>query len=75
MGQDDATIEALIDKEITLTLVDFNGKAVALDFEEDIAVYESKNILLANTDYYLQIKAADAKTGSVDYQISFISHR
>lgn len=70
-GDNEATIEALIDKEITLTLTDVNGKSVALTFDAIDGAYVSKNILLANTDYYLQIKAADAKTGSVDYQISF----
>ncbi len=65
------TIEVLRNKEITLTLADVNGKSVALTFDASNGMYTSKNILLANTDYYLQVKAADAKTGSVDYQISF----
>ncbi len=70
-GSNEATIEALLDKDITLTLADVNGKSVALTFDAALGEYVSKNILLADTNYYLQIKSADSKTGDTAFAITF----
>ena len=69
-GVNAETGNAISSKEIALTLYDANGKSVALVFDQANGMDYSKNILLANTDYYLQIKSADAKNNDTEYQIA-----
>ena len=63
------TKDALIDKEIKLSLVDANGKSVALTFDKESGSYTSKNILMAGVDYYLTVKNSNAKKQNIDYDI------
>ena len=63
------TANALIDKEIKLSLVDANGKSVALTFDKESGSYTSKNILMAGADYYLTVKNSNAKKQNIDYDI------
>ena len=64
-----ATADALIDKEIKLSLVDANGRSVALTFDKESGSYTSKNILMAGADYYLTVKNSNEKKQNIDYQI------
>ncbi|MBO5924448.1 MAG: hypothetical protein J6Q81_08035, partial [Lentisphaeria bacterium] len=63
------TKDALIDKDIKLSLVDANGKAVALTFDAESGNYISKNILTAGVDYFLSVKNSNTKKHSIDYNI------
>ena len=63
------TKDALIDKDIKLSLVDANGKAVALTFDAESGNYISKNILSAGVDYFLSVKNSNNKKHSIDYNI------
>ena len=68
-GSNEDTANALIDKEIKLSLVDANGKSVALTFDKESGRYTSKNILMAGADYYLTVKNSNAKKQNIDYDI------
>ncbi len=63
------TQDALIDKEIKLTLVDANGKSVALTFDKESGNYTSKNVLTAGVDYFLTVKNSNEKKQNIDYNI------
>lgn len=61
--------DALLSKEITLTLVDASGKSVALAFDKENGIYSSKNILMADVEYYLSIKNNKPAQNNIDYSI------
>ena len=63
------TAEALTSKEITLTLVDINGKSVALTFDKENGSYTSKSMLMADSEYYLTVKSAKPKERNTEYSI------
>ena len=65
----DDTADALIDKELSLSLVDANGKSVALTFDKVTGNYTSKEILMAGVDYYLTVKNSNEKKQNIDYSI------
>ncbi|MBR7130593.1 MAG: fibronectin type III domain-containing protein [Lentisphaeria bacterium] len=67
------TADALTGKDITLSLMDINGKTVALTFDKETGVYNSKNVLLADSEYYLMVKSASPKSENTDYQIKISS--
>jgi hypothetical protein len=61
--------DALLSKELTLTLVDANGKSVGLTFDKVEGTYTTKTVLLADADYYLTVKNAKPNQNNIDYQI------
>ena len=63
------TKDALIDKDIKLSLVDANGKSIALTFDAESGNYVSKNVLTAGVDYFLSVKNSNEKKQNIDYNI------
>ena len=61
--------DALFSKEITLTLVDANGKSVALTFDKVNGSYTSNNVLMADVEYYLSVKHNKPAQSNIDYKI------
>ena len=59
----------LIDKDIKLSLVDANGKSIALTFDAESGNYVSKNVLTAGVDYFLSVKNSNEKKQNIDYNI------
>ena len=68
-GAGDDTKDALIDKDIKLSLVDANGKSIALTFDAESGNYVSKNVLTAGVDYFLSVKNSNEKKQNIDYNI------
>ncbi|MBO5899574.1 MAG: hypothetical protein J6Q80_02480, partial [Lentisphaeria bacterium] len=69
-GFDAATDDALKAKEITLTLMDSNGKNIALTFDKASGVYESSIVLMADVDYYLNVKSAKPSEAGTAFNIA-----
>ena len=69
-GYDTATEGALISKEITLALMDSNGKNIALTFDKASGVYESSIVLMADVDYYLNVKSSKPSAAGTAFQIA-----
>ena len=69
-GNNEDTMDALASKEITLSLVDVNGKKVSLVFDKVSGSYTSKNILRADAEYFLTVKSAKPKSQNTDFQIA-----
>lgn len=61
--------DALFSKEITLTLVDANGKSVALTFDKVNGSYNSNTVLMADVEYYLSVKHNKPDQSNIDYKI------
>jgi hypothetical protein len=61
--------DALLNKEIALTLMDANGKSVALTFDKVNGIYTSKNILMADSEYYLSVTNKKSNQNNIDYTI------
>ena len=66
---DENTISALKNKEIAISLVDSAGKSVALTLDKTDYSYDSNVILMANVDYFLNVKSANPN--KVDTEYSF----
>ena len=69
-GNDDATANALVSRAITLGLADSAGKAVKLTYDKEAGSYLSNNILMADADYYLEVKSANPNKQNTAYQIA-----
>ncbi|MBR7145609.1 MAG: fibronectin type III domain-containing protein [Lentisphaeria bacterium] len=73
-ASNEETLFALQNNIIEMTLVDNNGKKVALTFDKENGCYISKNLLMAGVDYYLQVKNKSPKTSNVDYGINVVEY-
>ena len=63
---DPATIEALNNWELSLSLVDANGWYVGLNYIGD-GVFETDRILSSDTDYYLSVNNNASWQKNIDY--------
>ncbi len=66
---DEELQEAIAGKGASVTLLDSNGKSVALTYDSANGIYTSKNILCAGVDYYLNVKNSNTAKFSIDYEI------
>ena len=64
------TDEDLIAKNLTLSLVDGQGKAVSLVFDKTTGEYTSKNNLIAGTEYFLSVKNTKPSQMNISYSIA-----
>ena len=69
-GNNGSTDAALISQEIKLALVDVNGQAVSLTFDETTGSYTTNVNLMADTEYYLSVTSSKPKEKNTDYSIA-----
>ena len=67
LGNDDNTISALKNKEIAISLVDSAGKSVTLTLDKTDNSYDSNVILMANVDYFLNVKSVNPGKADTEY--------
>ena len=69
-GNNDDTEEALSKREITLSLVDANGRAVSLSFNSTDGKYTTATTLMADSEYYLAVNSTQPNTKNTAYSIA-----
>ena len=70
---DDPSDNALKNKEISLSLVDSNGKSIALAFDKTDGSYDTKVMLMAGVDYFLNVKSNKPSKTSTEYKLGITS--
>ena len=67
---DDETKQAIAGKEISVTLLDSNGKSVALTYDNTTGTFKSNTVLGSDVDYYLNVKNNNTAKYSTNFGIT-----